>query len=143
MGADKWDGANQIPSIDAIGWGVKSHLQLKRNSFSDCDLPEIARAVLVFRRQTFLLIPTALTAETLFKPFLIHIGELTIVIRGPDGVRQSVGQLQESLLAKLYGLFRPLKADGHDRTAKLCCRFDLHLGPGAASAPDKFTPYFK
>ena len=50
----------------------------------------VAGAVLIFSRQTFLFIPTTLTAETLFNPFLIHISELTIVIRRPDRVRQGV-----------------------------------------------------
>ena len=70
---------------------MKSYFQFERNPLCDGGRPEIAGPALVFCRQTFLLIPTALATKTLFEPLLIHIGELSIIIRRPDWVRQGIG----------------------------------------------------
>ena len=69
--------------------------------------------------QAFLLKPTSINAKPLIDPFLVDIGQLSIIIRSPYRFGQRVCKLQKAGFAELHCLLGAFQAYGHQRPAKV------------------------
>ena len=123
-----------------IGSGGEAHLELKGEAVRERVGPGVGAAFAIFSDDGILLEPAAAVAEVLIEPPAVDKGKLAVIVGCPDGMRQGVGELEKACFAELDGLLCALEADGHERAAKIGCRFDLHLAPGLASAFNALFP---
>ena len=136
---EEGDGAYQVPALETAG-GLKAEFSFEGRSTGDGLVPEFSATDLIFRPEAMLLVPATAIAEALIAPFLIDVGKLTVVVRCPDEIGQSVRELLEARFGEFRGLFGALEIDGHDGGTKLTCRLNLHLGPGCALTADDVLP---
>src|SRR5580700_11425037 len=120
---------------------MKPQLCFKCRAGGNRCLPELTTSSFFFRTQPHCFVPSPPLAKSLIAPLLIYVGQLPIVVRGPNGTRQRVGQLPESGFTQFHRLFRPFETDGHERIAKFPCRFNLHFSPRRTSSADHFLPH--